>query len=190
MHGVGMNDFMPHDVGGRLIGMFVASFAYWFPIYMMAIVLLHQLPGEKSLGAFGVAGRLFCAVWPSYLFFVGASCYVGSMMGPYVSNDPAGWNEWPTGVYWLWTVVHRQPFGDIYPNTPMGRSITVPFAMISVAYIPYALALVAVRKPSTSQHESLLEYLQQRPEDALGRGYVMPNLRDGCDREMAVCTGS
>merc|ERR1712232_270146 len=180
----GMNDFMPHDVGGRLIGMLVASFAYWFPIYMMAIVLLHQLPGEKALGAFGVAERLFSAVWPTYLLILAATCYVGAMMGPYMGNDPAGLNEGPTGVYWLWTVVHRQPFGDVFPNTPFGRCVTVPAAMISVMYMPYALALVAVRKLSSSQHESLLEYLRERPEDALGRGYVMPKLSTGSDHDM------
>jgi hypothetical protein len=175
MHGVGMNDFMPHDVGGRLIGMFVSAFAYWFPIYMVSIVLVHQLPGEKPQGAFGVGERLISAVWPSYFLIICATCYVGAMMGPYVSNDPAGWNEWPTGVYWLWTVVHRQPFGDIFPNTPVGRAVTVPAAWLSVMYMPYAFALVAVRKPSSSQHESLVAYLRDRPEDALGRGYIMPN---------------
>jgi hypothetical protein len=190
MHGVAMNDFMPRDVGGRLIGMAVSAFAYWFPIYMVSIVLLHQLPGERSLSAYGVAERLVVAVWPSYLLMLGITCYVGAMMGPYVSDDPAGHNEWPSGIYWLWTVVHRQPFGDIYPDTPFGRAITVPAAWLSVMYMPYAVACVAVRKPTSSQHASLLTHLRDRPEDAFGRGYIMPE-GDECGREiLAMCSSA
>lgn len=191
MHGVGMNDFMPHSTAGRLIGMMVTAFSYWFPIYMMAIVVLSQLPGEKALGAAGTAERLLLAVWPSYAFLLGATCAVGSLMGPYVSDDPAGVNEWPTGIYWLWTVVHRQPYGDIYPDTPFGRLVTVPAAWAGMMYMPYALATVAVRKPSPEEHEMLLDYLRNRPEDVLGRGYVIPETRPtsgGNAREMAFIT--
>jgi hypothetical protein len=191
MHGVAFNDFNAHDVGGRLISMFISAFSYWFPIYMMSIIVLSQLPGEKAIGAFGVAERVFFAVLPSYTLLILATCAVGAMMGPYISDDEAGvatGNEWPSGIYWLWTVVHRQPFGDIWPDTPFGRLVTVPAAWISVMYMPYALALVAVRKPNQEQHEALLEYLRRRPEDALGRGYVMPaaSVQTGAAREIAL----
>merc|ERR1712232_464869 len=138
----------------------------------MSIILLSQLPGEKALGAFGVAERLFLAVFPSYLVYLLITCVVGASLGPYLSDDEAGYasgNGWPTGIYWLWTVMHRQPYGDIYPDTPLGRIVTVPAAWAAVMFMPYALALVAVRKPSEDQHKALLEYLQERPEDALGR---------------------
>lgn len=174
MHSVAMNDFMPYDVYGRVIGMFLTAFSYWFVIYMMAIVMLNQLPGEKPLGASGVAERLVMAVWPSYLVILIATVGVGCTLGPYLSDDPNGDNYVSTGVYWLWTIVHRQPFGDIFPNTPFSRTVTVPFSMLSNIYIPYALAVVAVRKPTREEHECLLDYLRRRPEDALGRGYVIP----------------
>jgi hypothetical protein len=194
MHGVAFNDFNARDVGGRMISMLISAFSYWFPIYMASIVMLYQLPGEKALGAFGVAERLVLAVAPSYTCMICSACLVGFFMGPYLSNDPGGAldhngdNQWPTGIYWMWTLVHRQPFGDVFPDTPLGRLVTVPAALISLMYMPYALALVAVRKPSAEQHEALLDYLRRRPEDSLGRGYVMPpvSAANGAAREIAL----
>merc|ERR1711957_630721 len=113
-------------------------------------------------------------VWPSYLIFVLIIVLAGSFLGPYVSNAPSGRNDAATGIYWLWCVMHRAPFGDIWPNSVLGRGSAVVAALLGYMYPPYALALIAVRRPTDEEHEQLLEYLNTKPADAMGRGYVTP----------------
>merc|ERR1711879_842670 len=45
---------------------------------------------------------------------------------------------------------------------------------MGLLYMPYALALVAVRCPTEEQHAALLGHLSQNPDDALGNGYIVP----------------
>merc|ERR1711974_158000 len=92
--------------------------------------------------------RMANIVLPSYLVFIGITCLIGAIMGPFVSKDPYGPNKWPTGIYWMWCVVHRQPYGDIWPCTPEARLITFPAGVMGLLYMPYALALWAVRCPT------------------------------------------
>jgi len=178
MHGIGFGEFNARGAPSRMIAMACVSLGYWFSIFLMCIVMLANLPGEKVPTLYGVLSRMVSAVWPSYLLFIFLTVAGGAMCGPYLSKDmwgPSGGNEWPTGVYWMWTVTHRMPFGDIYPDTSFGRTMTVPAAILGVLYMPYALALVAVRTPTKEQHESLLGQLRMHPENALGRGYVVPS---------------
>jgi hypothetical protein len=185
VHGIGFGEFMPRDAKGRFISMFCCSLAYWFPIFLMSIVMLSQLPGEKMPTLGKVVVRVASAVWPSYVAFILAVCVIGSTAGPYVSSDYGyGWNTYDTGIYLMWQVAHRMPFGDLWPNTPYGRSITIVGAMLGNLYMPYALALIAVRRPTLAQHESLLQDLKSNPEDALGRGYIVPSATN--TREVAM----
>jgi len=175
------------------------SMGYWFIIFMCCIVMLSQLPGEKTPSLFSTLSRMISAVWPSYLVFITIIFLVGAQCGPYVNFDHDGENLWPTGVYFMWQTAHRMPFGDLYPNTVIGRSCTFPMAILGLLYMPYAMALVAVRCPSMAQHEALLGELRKHPEDSLGRGYIVPEevmspvptreLRGG-QTELATLTGT
>jgi len=178
VHGIGFGEFNARGVSSRIIAMACVSLGYWFSIFLMCIIMLANLPGEKEPTLYGVMNRMVSAVWPSYLIFICATLMVGSMVGPYVSRDPFGQNEWPTGMYFMWTVTHRMPYGDIYPDTSFGRTMTVPASILGLLYMPYALALVAVRCPTIQQHESLLGNLRNHPEIALGRGYIVPTGAD------------
>jgi len=174
MHGIGFGEFMARGVAGRLIAMFCCAIGYWFTVFMMSIIMLSQLPGEKAPTLYSVTARMVSALWPSYSVFLALVLAVGAVVGPYVSKDHEGLNEWPTGMYWTWTVVHRTPYGDIFPDTVFGRTITVPMACMGVLYMPYALACIAVRCPNLEQHREIVGHLRGNPEDALGRGYVQP----------------
>jgi len=203
MHGISFGEFMPRGAPGRVIACICAALGYWFVILMMCIVLLSQLPGEKTPTMLSVLRRTFNAVWPSYLIVIGLIAGIGVTMGPFVSKDPYGPNKWPTGFYWMWCVVHRMPYGDIFPNSPEARAITFPAGIIGLLYMPYALALVAVRCPTEEQHAALLGHLCENPEDALGHGYIVPKggnyivpkvpteeqSRNGSARELQLKTG-
>lgn len=185
VHGIGFGEFNARGVASRLIAMTCVSIGYWFTIFLLCVVMLSNLPGEHTPSLYSVTARMVSAVWPSYLVVLFLIVVCGSMCGPYVSDDPFGYNGWPTGIYWLWTVVHRMPYGDIYPNTSFGRTLTVPAAILGLLYMPYALALVAMRCPTMEQHESLLGHLRKYPEQLLGRGYVIP--KNGSDvREVVM----
>lgn len=179
VHGIGFGEFMPRTGFGRFISMLCMAGGYWFPLFMMSIVLLSQLAGEKTPSLTSVITRMVCAVWPSYAVFLTIVLVLGSQAGPYVSSDHGfGWQLYDTGVYWFWQVCHRMPFGDLYPNTPFGRQLAIIGGMLGNLYMPYALVCIAVRRYSLEQHNALLENLRNHPEDALGRGYIAP--KDGC----------
>lgn len=173
-HGIGFGEYNAEGFAGRLIAMACVSLGYWFTIFLMCIVMLANLPGEKVPSLSGVLYRMVGAVWPSYLIFLFMLTVGGSMVGPYLSDDPFGQNEWPTGVYFMWTVMHRMPYGDIWPTAPFAYVMTVIFSVIGLLYMPYTLALVAVRCPTLEQHQALLGNLRIWPENALGRGYIVP----------------
>merc|ERR1719359_2493039 len=137
---------------------------------------MSQLPGEKAPTVCSVLTRMFGALWPSYSVLLSITVAVGSVVGPFLSEHhaPGAKNEWPTGMYWAWTVVHRTPYGDIYPDTVFGRTVTIPIACMGVLYLPYALACIAVRCPNLEQHREIVGNLRDHPEDSLGRGYVEP----------------
>jgi hypothetical protein len=174
IHGCAFGEFMPRGTEGRLVAMFSCSLGYLFTIFMMSVIMLSQLPGEKATSLIGVLTRLGSVLWPSYSVFLAFTLAVGSFMGPFISHDGFGKNTFGTGMYWTWTVMHRAPYGDIYPDTVFGRTVTVPVGMIGLLYMPYALACIAVRCPSFTQHRDLIGRLRGSPEDALGRGYVEP----------------
>jgi len=179
MHGINFGEFMARGVAGRLIAMFCCAIGYWFTIFMMSIVMISQLPGEKAPSLLGLTSRMVQALWPSYSVFLAVVLAVGSVVGPYISKDYEGGNKWPTGMYWAWTVVHRTPYGDIFPDTTFGYTVTVPIACMGVLYMPYALACIAVRCPTAAQHKELIGRLRSNPEQALGSGYVEPPEADG-----------
>jgi len=174
MHGIGFGEYSARGVAGRMIAMFCCTVGYWFTIFMMGIIMMSQLPGEKTPTLCSVISRMFSALWPSYSVFLSIVLAVGSVVGPYVSKDHAGNNLYSTGFYWAWTTVHRTPYGDVFPDTVFGRTVTVPIAMMGVLYMPYALACIAVRCPSAAQHREMVGRLRSHPEDAMGCGYVEP----------------
>lgn len=174
MHGIGFGEFMARGFAGRLIAMLCCSIGYWFTIFMMSIIMMSQLPSEKAPSLLGVTSRMVHALWPSYSVLLGIVLAIGSVVGHYLSRDPEGNNEWPTGMYWAWTTVHRAPYGDISPDTPFGFAVTVPISGMGVLYIPYALACIAVRCPTSAQHRKLIGHLRSNPEQALGSGYIEP----------------
>jgi len=175
VHGIGFGDTNARGFIGRLVAMTCVSLGYWLTIFLMCIIMLANLPGEKVPSLAGVMNRMVYAVWPSYLIFLFLLIVGGSMMGPYLSDDSFGQNEWPTGVYWMWTVMHRMPYGDICPlKGPYGYAMAVTASFLGLLYMPYTLALVAVRCPTMRQHQSLLGNLRIEPQNALGRGYFVP----------------
>lgn len=174
MHGIPFGEFFGRGCPGRIIAMCCCSIGYLFVIFMMTLIMFSQLPGEKAPSLYSVGSRMVSALWPSYSVFMAIVLAIGSMVGPYVSNDHDGKNNYGTGMYWSWTVAHRVPFGDIYPDTAFGRVLTLPLAAMGVLYLPYALACVAVRRVTAEQHKSIVGQLRSNPEDALGRGYVEP----------------
>jgi hypothetical protein len=185
VHGIGFGEFMPRSFFGRVIAMLCISGGYWFPMFMMSIVLLSQLAGEKTPSLLSVIYRMVCAVWPSYAVFIAIILVLGSQAGPYVSSDRGfGWNVYDTGGYWFWQVCHRMPFGDLWPNTPFGRQLAIIGGMLGNLYMPYALVCIAVRRYSLEEHKELLENLRNHPEDALGRGYIAP--KESIMQEYAV----
>lgn len=195
MHGIAFGEFMPRGAPGRIIAMITCSIGYWFIIFMCCIAMFSQLPGEKMPTLGRTLSRMISAAWPSYVVFCFIIAIVGANCGPYVNHDNYGKNEWPTGIYWLWQTAHRMPFGDLYPDTVIGRSVTVPMSILGLLYMPYCMALVAVRCPSMAQHEALLGELRKHPEDSLGRGYIVPEeimqpISGGHQTELQTLTGS
>jgi hypothetical protein len=182
VHGIGFGEFNARGHFSRFVACACVSIGYWFVIFLMSIVMLSNLPGEKVPTLYSMTMRLISACWPSYLVFLTFTFAVGSMLGPYVSHDPFGRNEWPSGLYFMWTTVHRMPYGDMWPETSFARTMTVPAAIVGLLYMPYAMALVAVRCPTAEQHETLLGNLRKNPENALGRGYIVPNADGGNGR--------
>jgi len=174
LHGIGFGEFMPEDTPGHVIAMLTVTMSYWCMIFMAAIVMLSQLPGAKAPSLFNVVMQIVNIVWPSYLIFVGIIIAIGFVIGPYVSDAPSGYNDAATGIYWYWCVMHRAPYGDIWPNSPFGRAVTVPAAVLSYLYPPYALALIAIRRPTPTEHAQLLAHMNAYPEEAMGPGYFVP----------------
>jgi len=185
IHGIGFGEFNARGTAGRLLGGLCVTLGYWFPIFMCCIVLLSQLPGERNPSLLGALGRLISAVWPSYILLLLVTFIAGYSIGPYISpdaythHDANGRNYGITGVYFLWQIIHRMPYGDVWPDTPFGRCVTMPAGIIGTLYMPYALALVAVRNPNAAQHETLLGEIRNHPEDAFGRGYIVPKGAEG-----------
>jgi len=174
VHGIGFGEFVSHGPA-RWVSMVCISLGYWFQIFLCSIVMLSQLPGERIPSLYGATARIVSAVWPSYLVFMLIMIAVGSTLEGYISKHQ--WNAHLTGPYFAWQVAHRMPFGDIFPTTPYGRVMTCVLAIMGLLYMPYALALVAVRCPTLEEHENLLGRLRKNPDAALGRGYIAP--RDG-----------
>jgi hypothetical protein len=186
VHGIGFNEFNAHGKAARYVTCLCVSLGYWFVIFLLAAVLLSQLPGERTPSLYSVTARVVNAVWPSYSVFVLFTVVAGSTLGPYVSEDQFDSNGMDTGVYFAWTVAHRMVYGDIYPDTPYGRGMTIVLAVTGLLYMPYALALVAVRAPTLGEHENLLGLLRKNPDSALGRGYIVPPEAGGSMREVVM----
>eukprot|EP00931_Biecheleriopsis_adriatica_P012940 TRINITY_DN114214_c0_g1_i1.p1 TRINITY_DN114214_c0_g1~~TRINITY_DN114214_c0_g1_i1.p1 ORF type:complete len:282 (+),score=42.72 TRINITY_DN114214_c0_g1_i1:57-848(+) len=175
MHGMTFGEFMPISDTGHVLACIIVTVGFWFNILMLSCVLLSQLPGRTVPQLPKVCMQVFSAAWPSYLIYAIITLGIGSQMGDKISKARIGYNDKWTGMYFFWTVAHRAPFGDIWPDHPESRTVTVPMTMMSVLYPCYVLALVAVRRPNSSEHQQLLEYMNEHPEQAMGRGYIVPN---------------
>lgn len=179
VHGIGFGEFMARSGFGRLVACLCVSLGYWMPLFLLSIIMLSQLAGEKTPTLPGVVSRMACAVWPSYSVFLLLVVAMGSQAGPYVSTDHGyGWQKYDTGIFWMWQVCHRMPFGDLWPNTPFGRTLSIIGGMMGNLYMPYALAVIAVRRPTREEHRELVANLCEHPEDSLGRGYIAPRGTD------------
>eukprot|EP00930_Biecheleria_cincta_P101215 TRINITY_DN92838_c0_g1_i1.p1 TRINITY_DN92838_c0_g1~~TRINITY_DN92838_c0_g1_i1.p1 ORF type:complete len:290 (-),score=35.68 TRINITY_DN92838_c0_g1_i1:169-999(-) len=174
LHGMTFGEFMPISTTGHVITMVVTALGFWFTILMASVVLLSQLPGQKTKHLPHVLADMVNACWPSYLIYCILALTIGSQIGPYLSKDPSGFNDKYTGMYYMWCVAHRTVFGDIWPQKAEARYATIPFVFLSYIYPCYAMALIAVRRPSTAQHQQLLAYMNQHPEECMGPGYIVP----------------
>lgn len=183
LHGIGFGEFGTKSVGGDWIISLVVAVSYWCSIFMAAIVMMSQLPGVKPQSLVAMLKQMAGVVWPSYLIIVILTSIFGFLVGPYMedglSPDPACNGSCEEkfnllGVQWLWSVVHRAPFGDVWPDTPFGRVVTVPAGVISYLYPPYVLALIAIRRPTPTEHAELLAHMNAYPEEAMGPGYIVP----------------
>jgi hypothetical protein len=183
LHGVGFGEFLPESTPGDWLTSVVVAVSYWCAIFMSAIVMLSQLPGVKPQSLFSMVSQMAYVVWPSYLVFVSLTVCFGFIVGPYIMdglsadpscNGPCEKRFNAVGIQWLWSVMHRAPFGDVWPDTPFGRSVTIPAAVISYLYPPYVLALIAIRRPTPTEHAQLLAHMNAYPEEAMGPGYIVP----------------
>jgi len=178
LHGVGFGEFMPKGTIGHYLAMATISVGMWFQIGMMAIVMLSQLPCTTRPNLCTVVRQIVKASWLSYVVYMLFIVGVGACMGPYVSPAPSGTNQGVrgsgTGIYWLWCVMHRAPFGDIWPDTPIGRWVTGFVTIISYLYPPFTLAVIAVRRPTMAEHKELIEHINMCPGESLGPGYMLP----------------
>jgi len=197
MHGTAFGEFIPRGTAGHWIALACCSMSYWFVIFFCCIVMLSQLPGEKTPTFYSTLCRVISACWPSYIVFAAIVVATGAQVGDDISKAHYGYNDASMGMYFMWAVAHRMPYGDLWPTTPTGYLAVVPIAMLSMLYMPYAMALVAVRCPSMEQHEALLGELRKHPEDAFGRGYVMPEMPTpprkslgGTETELQALSGS
>jgi hypothetical protein len=183
LHGINQGEFVTKSTAGDWIVSLVVAVSYWCSIFMAAIVMMSQLPGVKPRSLFTMLTQMASVVWPSYLIVVILTCFFGYIVGPYVAD---GISADPTcqggcekqfnllGFQWLWSLVHRAPYTGIFPDTPFGRVVTIPAGMISYLYPPYILALIAIRRPTPTEHSELLAHMNAYPEDAMGPGYIVP----------------
>lgn len=184
LHGIGFGEFMPGTTPGDFLTCIIVAVSYWGTIFMASIVMMSQLPGIKPQRFFEMLTHMASVVWPSYLVFVSLCFCFGFIVGPYMADglspDPSckggcERNFNLIGIQWLWSVMHRAPFGDVWPDTPFGRCVTVPAGIISYLYPPYVLALLAIRRPSATEHAQLLEHMTSYPEEVMGPGYIVPS---------------
>merc|ERR1712232_825032 len=184
LHGVGFGEYQTVTTKGDYLAAVMVAVSYWCTIFMAAIIMLSQLPGGDPPGIIALISQIAKTVWPSYSVFVGFAFVVGFLVGPYamdgITPDEQCKGSCETGrfnaigVNWLWYVMHRAPMGDIYPDTPFGRVVTVPAFVISYLYPPYVLALIAIRRPTSAEHADLVARIIDRPEEAMGPGYMTP----------------
>mmetsp|Transcript_83820 Transcript_83820/g.148557 ORF Transcript_83820/g.148557 Transcript_83820/m.148557 type:complete len:286 (+) Transcript_83820:124-981(+) len=183
LHGIGFGEFGTKSVAGDWIISAVVAVSYWCSIFMASIVMMSQLPGVKAQSLLTMVKQMAGVAWPSYLIVVILTFIFGFIVGPYmedgISPDPACKGSCEKkfnllGVQWLWSVVHRAPFGDVWPDTPFGRVVTVPAGIVSYLYPAYVLALIAIRRPTPTEHAELLAHMNAYPDEAMGPGYIVP----------------
>lgn len=183
IHGIDFGEFQPKSSSGDIFIAIVVAISYWGSIFMMAVVMMSQLPGIKPPTLWSMLISMGKVAWPSYAIFCAIAVCIGYIVGPYmadgISSDVtcAGACERHfnlLGIQWLWHVMHRAPEPDIWPDTPFGRTVTVPTAALGYLYPPYVLALIAIRRPTPTEHAQLLAHMNAYPEAAMGPGYIVP----------------
>jgi hypothetical protein len=183
LHGINFGEFAAKSTAGDWILSLVVAVSYWCAIFMAAIVMMSQLPGVKAQSLLDIVKHMASVAWPSYLIVVSLTFIFGYIVGPYaadgISQDPTcnGGCEKKfnlIGIQWLWSVVHRAPYTGVWPDTPFGRVVTVPAGILSYLYPPYVLALIAIRRPTPTEHAELLAHMNAYPEQAMGPGYIVP----------------
>merc|ERR1719401_1339251 len=86
LHGVAFGDFVTKTTAGDYLNAAAIAFSYWCTIFMMAIVMMSQLPGVKPKGLFSMLSQIASAVWPSYLVAVTLTFILGFIVGPYMAD--------------------------------------------------------------------------------------------------------
>jgi hypothetical protein len=184
LHGINFGEFTTKSSAGDTLISLVVAVSYWCSIFMAAIVMMSQLPGVKARSLLDLLKHMASVAWPSYLIVVSITFIFGYIVGPYaadgISNDPTNGSKSQhdkfniIGIQWLWSVVHRAPYTGMWPDTPFGRTVTVPAGILSYLYPPYVLALIAIRRPTPTEHAELLAHMNAYPDEAMGPGYVVP----------------
>lgn len=188
-HGTSFGEITPASPVGKLIGCVAATLGYWFLLILLSVVLLSQLAGEQEPTVRSVVGRIAGATWPS-LLAVFACILVFAALIPI---DKFDWEDEGNGtdtgadgsdqamsygdkLYFCWVVVFRSPYGDIYPEKLVAKLFTSVLGFVGLLWMPYVLALVAVRRPSQLEHDRLVHALAAPDFDTilLGRGYMAP----------------
>jgi hypothetical protein len=180
-HSVAFGDFILNSDGARVIGGFISFYGYFFQMHSFAVILLSQLGGTCKLTILSVSVRMIVILWPSFLLFAAVVIAVGFATTPFLSNRPEGATTLKDGAYFGWCVAFGNTYGEYYPVSNEGRAITGVLDLISWAYKCYAVALLALRKPTLEEHESLLSTVASGNEgvDGLaavfGPGYIAPS---------------
>ena len=179
-HSVAFGECILLSDGARFIGCFISLYGYFFQELSFCVILLSQLGGVRAPTVLSVPMRMCSMLWPSFLLYVVAVLSLGMGCTPFLNsgNGSAGIRD---GLYFGWCVAFGNPYGDLYPMNIQGRAITGLLDVISYLYRCYIIAIMALRKPTREEHETLLSVVAsgKHEEESLaqlfGPGYIAPS---------------
>jgi len=77
------------------------------------------------------------------------------------NGDDGEWDySYGIGVYFVWSVFHKVPYGEIYPVTNAGKCLSSLICILGILYQPYIIPLVSIRRPSQKEHQELVGKLK------------------------------
>jgi hypothetical protein len=180
-HSVAFGECLLKSDAARVIGCLISFYGYFFQVLSFAVILLSQLGGARQPTFLSVPVRMCAILWPSFLLFVAIIVALGLGSTPFI-NPGMGMQASPKdGVYFGWCVAFGNTYGDYYPVNNEGRAISGVLDLISWIYKCYALALLALRRPTREEHETLLGYAVSGKDEVeglaavFGPGYIAPS---------------